>query len=127
MNTIRVFGVVAVAIGAMTAFANRAPSGKISATLFDGQGNKEVLAEATYTPREPAPQPQQVEQPKTQDKVVATEKDGTGKTVRTVEQKGDTTVVKDGHDRVLQSSTKNADGSVTVRDGTGKVRETINN
>jgi len=126
MNTMKIFGIVAVAFGAMTAFANKAPSGKISATLFDGKGNKEVLAEATYTPREPAPQPQQVEQPRT-DKVVASEKDGTGKTVRTVEQTGNSTVVKDGDGRVIQSATKNADGSVTVRDGTGKVRETRSN
>jgi len=126
MNTMKIFGMVAVALGTMVSFAN-SKGGNISATLFDGQGNKEVLAEAVHTPREPAPAPQQApEQPK-QDRVVMSEKDSTGKTIRTVEQKGDTTVVKDGHDRVIQSSTRNADGSVTVRDGHGTVRETINN
>jgi len=109
-------------MSAATAFAKES-GGKISATLFDGQGNKEVLAEATYTPREPAPAPQQ--QPQQQPQVTtSTLTDGKGTAIRTVETKGDTTTVKDGKGRVVRSTTRNADGSTTTRDGTGRIRET---
>jgi len=104
--------------GATTAFG-KASSGKISATLFDGRGNKEVLAEVQKTPRTPAPEPQAA--PAAPQATTSTIADGKGRTIRTVEQKGDTTVVKDARGTVMSTRTKNADGSTTVRDGKGTV------
>jgi len=118
--------ILGIAVSLMTAAAfAKASGGKISATLFDGQGNKEVLAEATYTPREPAPAPQQQPQQQPQN-TTTTVTDGKGGTVYSREQKGDTSTLKDAKGRTILSTTRNADGSTTTRDGTGRVRETTN-
>jgi len=111
---------MAMTLATAMAFA-KGSSGKISATLFDGQGNKEVLAEAVHVQREVAPAPQPQPQPQV---TTTTITDGKGGAVYTREQKGDTTTVKDGKGRVVSSTTKNADGSTTTRDGTGRVRAT---
>jgi len=111
---------IAVSLATAAAFA-RPSSGKISATLFDGQGNKEVLAEATRVQREVSPAPQPVQPPQV---TTTTITDGKGGAVFTREQKGGTTTVRDGKGSVVSSTTQNADGSTTTRDGTGRVRAT---
>jgi len=120
----KVFFIGVSAVAATTAFGN-APSGHISATLFDGAGNKEVLSEASHPPREQAPAQQQQAAPApAQQETTETITDGKGDTIRTIKRDGDTTVVTDGKGRVVSSTTKNSDGSTTTRDGQGRVRAT---
>jgi len=106
--------------GTSAAYARHA-GGKISASTFDGRGNKEVLAEAVHVQREVAPAPAPAPAPQS---VTMTQTDSKGKVMRTVERTGDSTTVKDGKGRVISTTTKNPDGSTTTRDGHGAVRVT---